>query len=59
MKKDKNKAPTKYYLWLCAAIIYALYRTSRATGNIVFLYLTIIPGLLVLVICFDMFHQYN
>ena len=53
MKKNNHEAPPKSILWFCLLIIYGLYRISIATDNVVFLYLSAIPGLIVIVVYFD------
>lgn len=53
MKKHKHEAPPKGLALLCLAIIYALARIYMETGSIIFAYLSVIPGLIVIVVYFD------
>lgn len=55
MKKNKHEGPPKYLLLICIAIIYVLARLSMETGRVIFSYLSVIPGLLGLIVCFDTF----
>jgi len=58
MKKDKYEGPPKYLPLICIAIIYVLARLSMETGSLIFAYLSVIPGLIVMVVYFDgMFNQ--
>ena len=53
MKKHKHEEPPKGLALLCIAIIYALARIYMETGSIIFAYLSVIPGLIVIAVCFD------
>lgn len=53
MKKDKHEGPPKYFPLICIAIIYVLARLSMETGRVIFAYLSVIPGLLVMLLYFD------
>ena len=55
MKKDKYEGPPKYLLLICIVIIYILARLSMETGRVIFAYLSVIPGLFVMLIYFDGF----
>ena len=53
MKKGNHEGPPKGLALLCIAIIYVLARLSMETGSLIFAYLSVIPGLIAIVVCFD------
>lgn len=53
MKKYKHEGLPKYLPLVCIAIIYTLARLSMETGRVIFAYLSVIPGLIVIVVCFN------